>query len=345
MKSLLALALLPVLLFASNIDPLYDFDYARIGVKGFYITGGVEANLDNAMYDKDGKKVESVMDPTGQTVDYAYKSTDIWVPIRVGYSFNEVLCLGLVAPLASLTNTATTGGVDYTETNTAFGNPWVWVKGSFIFENNFRLSPRLGIKAPLLAYTMEDQAKDRFNDPTAKVKAITGDKNLAFDLGVVLSARPDTNPFRLDSQLAFRYSVEGTYSYQMLDTTTGTAVDVETRATPGAWVNLRVMPGMAFGVYKNIETYLWLEYAMKLTEDKATSTVDGNPGTDTSVKGGSMFTAGVRGVYAVDPDNMFELKFLYDVMTAGGEYGSTGVSYTMPAGMAIGLGYYGYLPM
>jgi len=346
MKIFYTIILLPVLIFASNIDPLYDFDYARIGVKGFYITGGAEVNLDNAMYDKDGKKVETIVDATGQTVDYAYKSMDIWVPIRIGYCFSEVFCAGVIAPLASLSHTATIAGVDYTEANTAPSNPWVWVKGTFIFQNDLVLSPRIGLKAPLLAYTMEDQASDRFNDPTADVKAVTGDKNLAFDLGIVLSARPDANAFRLDGQLALRYSMQGTYSYQAMDASTGNAVDVETTATPGAWLNLRAMPGMAFGDYKNIEAYLWLEYAMKLTEDTATSKVNGTTGAETKIKGGSLFTAGIRGVYAVDPDNSVELKFLYDVMAAGGEYNdSAGSIYPTPAGMSVGIGYYGYIPM
>ncbi len=346
MKIFYLLILLPTIILASNIDPLYDFDYARIGIKGVYLTAGAELNMDNAMFDKDGKKVETTTDSTGQTVDYAYKSADIWVPFRIGYCFSQIFSLGVVASLASLSHTATIAGVDFTETNTAPGNPWVWVKGTFIFQNDLLLSPRLGLKAPLLAYTMEDQLNDRFNDPTADVKAVTGDKNLAFDLGLVFSARPDSNPFRLDGQLALRYSMQGTYSYQMLDASTGNAVNIETDAIPGAWLNLRAMPGMAFGDYKNIEAYLWLEYAMKLTEDTATSTIDGNEGAETKITGGSLFSAGVRGVYAFDPDNSLELKFLYDVMAAGGEYNdSTGSNYPASAGMSVGVGYYGNVPM
>jgi hypothetical protein len=343
MKKLLFLValMLPVLALASVIDPLWDFDYARAGVKGLYVAGGPDVNMDNALYDKDGKKVENI----------DYSSMDIWVPIKLGYSFNECYSAGVVVPLASLDHKTTIGGVEASETNFGLGNPWVWGKGVFMTGNGFMVGPRLGIKIPALAYTMEDQAKDMIDDPTADVKAITGDKSLAIDVAAVFAARPESNSFRLDGQLALRYSMEGTYSYDMtyVDPISGTTttMSVETKDTPGMWLDFRAMPGMAFGGNKNFEAYLWLEYAMMLTEGKTTATVDGVSGDEVTTKGGSMFSAGIKADYAFDPNNNVELKFLYDVMAAGPEITSAGVSASgsMPAGMSVGVGYFGYIPM
>ena len=188
------------------------------------------------------------------------------------------------------------------------------------------------------------------DDPTADVKAITGDKSLAIDVAAVFSARPESNPFRLDGQLALRYSMEGTYSYDMIFVDpfgAQTTVSAEVKDTPGMWLDFRAMPGMAFGGNKNFEAYLWLEYAMMLTEGKTTTSVDGVAGDETTSKGGSMFTAGIKADYAFDPNNNVELKFLYDVMVAGPEVTTAGVTESglMPAGMSFGLGYFGYIPM
>jgi len=358
MKKLLFLValILPVLAFASMLDPLYDFDYARAGVKGLYIAGGPDVNMDNAMYDKDGKKIDKVtiFDPstgTSTEADYAYKSMDIWVPIKLGYSFNEKYSAGVVVPLASLDHTATTAGEDAKETNFGLGNPWVWGKGVFVTGNGFMIGPRLGVKIPAGAYTIEDQAKDVIADPTADVKAVTGDKSLAIDVAAVFAARPESNPFRLDGQLALRYSMEGTYSYDVsyVNPVTGetTTVSTEVKDTPGMMLDFRAMPGMAFGGSKSFEAYLWLEYAMMLTEGKSTTTVGGVTGDEVTTKGGSMFSAGIKADYAFDPNNNLELKFLYDVMAAGPEVTVAGTTYSgsTPAGMSFGLGYFGFVPM
>lgn len=337
MKKLLFLVvmMLPVLASASMLDPLYDFDYARAGVKGLYVTGGPDINMDSALYDKDGKKLE----------DIDYSSMDIWVPIRLGYCFNEQYSAGIVLPIASLDHKTTVAGVESKEVNTGLGNPWVWAKGVYTTGSGFMIGPRLGVKVPALAYTMEDQMKDFMDDPTADPKAITGDKSLAIDVAAVFSARPESNPFRMDGSLALRYSMEGTYSYDM--DFLGTTVTTEIKNTPGMWLDFRAMPGMAFGGNKSFEAYLWLEYAMMLTEGKSTMSVDGVAGDEETSKGGSMFTAGIKADYAFDPNNNLELKFLYDVMAAGPEYTTAGVSESgaMPAGMSFGLGYFGYIPM
>lgn len=342
MKKLLFLVaiMLPVLASASMLDPLYDFDYARAGVKGLYVAGGPDINMDNALYDKDGKKLDAP----------EYKSMDIWVPIKLGYSFNEMYSAGVVVPLASLDQTTTFAGVDSKQTNFGLGNPWVWGKGVFMTGNGFMIGPRLGIKVPAGAYTIEDQAKDYMDDPTADLKAITGDKSLAIDVAAVFAARPESNPFRLDGQLALRYNMEGSYSFDSIDPMTGTTVTEDLKITPGMMLDFRAMPGMAFGGNKNFEAYLWLEYAMMLTEGKATDTISGVTLDETS-KGGSMFSAGIKADYAFDPNNNVELKFLYDVMAAGPEYTDTigGVDVTSsgstPAGMSIGVGYFGFIPM
>jgi hypothetical protein len=349
MKKLLFLVaiMLPVLAFASMLDPLYDFDYARAGVKGLYVAGGPDVNMDNAMYDKDGKKIDTTVDNTGATVDYAYKSMDIWVPIKLGYAFNECYSAGVVVPIASLSHTTTIAGTDTKEVNTALGNPWVWGKGVFVTGNGFMVGPRLGIKIPAAAYTIEDQMKDINADPTADVKAITGDKSLAIDVAAVFAARPESNPFRLDGQLALRYSMEGSYSYDVTYTTPlgSTTYTEDLKYTPGMMLDFRAMPGMAFGGNKNFEAYMWLEYAMMLTESDAKATVN-NVTTETKTKGGSMFSAGIKADYAFDPNNNLELKFLYDVMAAGTQYSDTSTdAAAQPAGMSFGLGYFGYIPM
>jgi hypothetical protein len=342
MKKLLFLVaiMLPVLAFASMLDPLYDFDYARAGVKGLYVTGGPDINMDSALYDKDGKKIEGI----------DYSSMDIWVPIRLGYCFNEQYSAGIVLPIASLDHKTTVAGVEGKEVNTGLGNPWIWAKGIYTTGSGFMIGPRLGVKVPALAYTYEDQVKDMIDDPTADVKAITGDKSLAIDVAAVFSARPESNPFRLDGQLALRYSMEGTYSYDMVfvDPLGGeTTMSAEVKDTPGMMLDFRAMPGMAFGGNKNFEAYLWLEYAMMLTEGKTTSSFDGVAGDETTTKGGSMFTAGIKADYGFDPNNNLELKFLYDVMAAGPESTTAGVSTSgsIPAGMSVGVGYFGYIPM
>jgi hypothetical protein len=352
MKKLLFLValMLPVLAFASMIDPLYDFDYARAGVKGLYVAGGPDINMDNAMYDKDGKKIDKfvVYDPltgTSTEADYAYKSMDIWVPIKLGYSFNEKYSAGVVVPLASLDHTTTVAGVDSKETNFGLGNPWIWGKGVYTTGSGFMIGPRLGIKIPALAYTMEDQAKDAFDnrtDASYKTKAITGDKNLAIDVAAVFAARPESNSFRLDGQLALRYNMEGTYTFDTVSPIDGSTVSVDEKYTPGMMLDFRAMPGMAFGGNKNFEAYLWLEYAMMLTE----SQVKIGDADATKTKGGSIFSGGIKADYAFDPNNNVELKFLYDVMAAGTENSDGGTDAApMPAGMSFGLGYFGYIPM
>jgi hypothetical protein len=337
MKKLLFLVaiMLPVLASASMLDPLYDFDYARAGVKGLYVTGGPDINMDSALYDKDGKKIEGT----------DYSSMDIWVPIRLGYCFNEQYSAGIVLPIASLDHKTTVAGVESKEANTGLGNPWIWAKGVYTTGSGFMIGPRLGVKLPVLAYTMEDQMKDFMSDPTADVKAVTGDKSMAIDVAAVFSARPESNPFRLDGQLALRYSMEGTYSYDF--DFLGTTVAYEVKDTPGMMLDFRAMPGMAFGGNKNFEAYLWLEYAMMLTEGKTTTSVDGLAGDETKTKGGSMFSAGIKADYGFDPNNNLELKFLYDVMAAGPETTTAGVttSGVIPAGMSVGVGYFGYIPM
>ncbi len=345
MKKLLFLVaiMLPVLASASMLDPLYDFDYARAGVKGLYVAGGPDVNMDSALYDKDGKKIDV---PDG----FEYSSMDIWVPIKLGYSFNEKYSAGVVVPIASLSHKTSATGVDeVTEANTGLGNPWVWAKGVFVTGNGFMVGPRLGVKVPALAYTIEDQAKDFMDDPTADVKATTGDKNLAIDVAAVFAARPESNSFRLDGQLALRYNMEGTYSFDTvyIDPLTGqpTTVTQDVKYTPGMMLDFRAMPGMAFGGNKNFEAYLWLEYAMMLTESTTTTTVSGVD-VESKTKGGSMFSAGIKADYAFDPNNNVELKFLYDVMAAGTEDSDTGADAgPMPAGMSFGLGYFGYIPM
>jgi hypothetical protein len=347
MKKLLFLVaiMLPVLAFASNIDPLYDFDYARAGVKGLYVTGGPDVNMDNAVYDKDGKKID-------QPAGFKYSSMDIWVPIRLGYSFNEKYSAGVVVPIASLSHktTAMTGAEEVTQANTGLGNPWVWGKGVFTTGSGFMIGPRLGVKIPALAYTMEDQIKDMIADPTADVKATTGDKSLAIDVAAVFAARPESNSFRLDGQLALRYSMEGKYSYDVeipaTPLTPAQTVTTEVAYTPGMMLDFRAMPGMAFGGNKNFEAYLWLEYAMMLTESTSTTTSGGTAAPEVKTKGGSMFSGGIKADYAFDPNNNLELKFLYDVMAAGTQTSDTSLDATpTPAGMSVGIGYFGYIPM
>jgi hypothetical protein len=332
--------IIPALVFASMLDPLYDFDYARAGVKGLYVTGGPDINMDNALYDKDGKKIDQ---PDG----FKYSSMDIWVPIRLGYSFNEMYSAGVVIPIASLSHktTAGNGAEEVTQANTGLGNPWVWGKGIYVTGNGFMIGPRLGIKIPALAYTIEDQYKDIMDDPTADVKATTGDKSMAIDVAAVFAARPESNPFRLDGQLALRYNMEGTYSFDTMDLL-GSTVTTEIKNTPGMMLDFRAMPGMAFGGNKNFEAYLWLEYAMMLTESSTKVTVGGLESPEVKTKGGSMFSAGIKADYGFDPNNNVELKFLYDVMAAGTQDSDTSTDAApMPAGMSVGIGYFGYIPM
>jgi hypothetical protein len=352
MKKLLFLVaiMLPVLAFASMLDPLYDFDYARAGVKGLYVAGGPDINMDSALYDKDGKKIDV---PDG----FKYSSMDIWVPIKLGYSFNEKYSAGVVVPIASLSHkSSATGVTEVTEANTGLGNPWIWGKGVYTTGSGFMIGPRLGIKVPALAYTYEEQGKDAFDnrtDAAYETKAITGDKSLAIDVAAVFAARPESNSFRLDGQLALRYSMEGKYTYDVENVTaTGSEiVSEELAVTPGMMLDFRAMPGMAFGGNKNFEAYLWLEYAMMLTDTKSTFSQAGVAGPETTSKGGSIFSAGIKADYAFDPNNNLELKFLYDVMAAGPEntttIGGTDVtsSGTAAAGMSFGLGYFGYIPM
>ena len=325
------------LLLATNIDPLYDFDYARVGIKGMYLTGGPEFNLDNAYYDDSGKKVEGD--------GYEYSSMDIWIPIRLGYSFNERFSAGVVVPIASLSHKTilSTGSEEMTQSNTGLGNPWLWGKGCLIgaLANNLRL--RLGIKLPFGAYTIEDQMIDFYNDPNSDIKLITGDKSLAFDLAVVFTSRNQSSQFRLDGQAAIRYSMEGTYMYDIIDQS-ASSVTVEEKITPGIWINLRAMPGMAFFSSKSLEAYLWLEYAMQLTHDKKKSTTGGIDNGEMKTSGKSLFTTGIRADVLFDPNNVLELKFLYDVMAVGGKTGPNTFD-AMPAGMSFGLGYFGYIPM
>lgn len=337
-KLLFVIALvLPVLASASMIDPLYDFDYARAGVKGLYLSGGPVINMDNAVYDKDGEKQEEG--------GYAYKSMDIWIPLKVGYSFNERYSAGIILPIASLSHTTTPGTDldDVEESNFGLGNIWIWGKGCFMTGNGFMVGPRLGIKLPFGAYTFEDQMKDAIDDPDADTKAVTGDKSLAIDIAAVFAARPESNSFRMDGQLALRYSMEGKYSVDYPDPI-GT---MDYNITPGMTLNFKAMPGLAWGGRKDQESYLVLDYYTMLTEGKSNATVGGVTSDDTTTKGGSMLSVGIKHDWAPDPNNNVELKFLYDVMANGPEIttGDTTVSGAIPAGMSIGIGYFGYIPM
>jgi hypothetical protein len=337
MKSLLfiAIILIPVFVSASNIDPLYDFDYTRVGIRGLYLSGGPEARLDNALYDSNGKKVS----------DISYKSTDIWLPLKVGYAFNGRSQAGIVLPIASLDQTTTIAGADSHEVNTGLGNPWVWFKACYFdpMTEYFRL--RFGVKLPFLAYTREDSFNDVFAnrfDPNYKSKAITGDKSTSLDFSAIFTHRKLQNTFRLDGHLALRYNLEGTYKYNVTDSALSTIV-VEEKLTPGMTLDFRAMPGIAFGANKSMETYLWLEYWTKLTDDVQKYMQDGVSQPQSKTSGGSMFTAGIRADYLVDPNNTVELKFLYDVLTYGGISNGNNL-VPMPAGISVGIGYFGYIP-
>ncbi len=332
----ITLIILPTLLFSSNIDPLYDFDYTRVGIRGLYLSGGPEVKLDNALYDSEGKKETSI----------SFKSTDIWLPIKVGFAFNGRSNAGIVLPIASLDETTTITGVDSQQTNMALGNPWVWFKACYFdpMTEYFRL--RFGVKLPFLAYTRKDAYNDAFDnrlDPNYEMKAITGDKSTSLDFSAIFTHRHLEDTFRLDGHLALRYNLEGTYNYNLTDSALQT-IAVEEKLTPGMTLDFRSMPGIAFGANKSMETYLWLEYYTKLTDDVQKYKRDGVSQPQSKTKGGSMFTAGIRGNYILDSNNTLELKFLYDVLTYGGK-NSADISVPMPAGMSFGVGYFGYIPM
>ena len=349
----LALMVIPVLATATYLDPLNAYDYARSGVKGLYLAGGLEYGMDNALYNKDSEKREP-LDP-----NYDFKANNIWVPIKIGYSFNEMFSAGIVIPLympSSETTTSNEEGnaVTVKQTNTGLANPWIWGKGVFALGGGFLLGPRLGIKIPVGAYTIEDQAKDLFDDPQADEKALTGDKSLAIDIAALFACRPESCPFRLDGQLAVRYSMEGKYSWdETWYPTTGDSYDVsvEYTDTPGMTLNFKAMPGIAFGSKYEFETYLIADYYRLLTDTKVKETITADTWvttTEDDSEGGMLFSVGLKQDWAPDANNTVELKFLYDVMVAGGEFdpsiGGDNTWYT-PGGMAVGLGYFGYIPM
>jgi len=352
MKIFYSFILLPVLVFASNIDPLYDFDYARLGVKGIYLTGGAEVNLDNALYDKHGKKLYS-------SGGLRYSGRDIWVPIRAGYSFNKSFSSGFVIPFVSfLHKTKAAYGIpEEHESNTGIGNPWVWGKVISSVSDGFFIGPRFGVKIPIGAYTLEEQRSDFYNNSSVNLKATLGDKSWAFDIAVLYGARSNSSSFRMDGHLALRYSIKGRYKYDEYytysypDWQTGEPVVVTaTRKvvrdiSPGMWLDFCFMPGIALGD-DDIESYLCFNFSKMLTAYKSVTTTAGIAEPEVVTRGGSIFSVGVKFDYLIDYKNTLELKFIYDLVAYGGEKNEyLTSSEPMPAGMSVGIGYFGYIPM
>jgi hypothetical protein len=354
MKKLLSIIImvLPLFVSASITDPLYDFDYARVGIKGIYLAGGPIINMDNAMFDQTGKKIESVIvEDKLAKLDYSYKTQNIWIPLKLGYSFDEQYSIGVIVPMARLSQTETISGIETLESNTAFGNIWVWAKGNYLSNNGFILAPRLGIKLPYASYTYENYMQDSINHPESDPKAVTGDKSFAIDASSAFAFRPEANPLRLDGQLALRYSLEGTYTLDFGDT----LGSFNLKDNPGLFLNCSLMPGLAWGSNNNQESYLIADYTMMLFTGTRQSIFFNEYSSEILVydivsKGSKLLSIGLKHDWIPSTNNCFELKFLYDVLAYAPQhsytiYGHFTESGSIPAGMSIGVGYFGYIPM
>lgn len=322
-------------LTASQMDPLYDFDAATVLQKGLYLAGGVSAGLDNALYDMDGKKLE--------INDLKYTGRDIWLPLKVGYCFNEVISAGVVVPIYRPYSKVeeSTSNPDELK-NLGLSNPWVWGKCLFNISNGFLAGPRLGIKMPFGAYTLEDDL-DGKNFPEDEFHALTGDKSLAVDIAALVTYHPDACIF-FDGQLAMRYSTESTYDYIVrLDNLP--QHDVQ-KITPGMTLALRLEPGIGWGVNRQMGTALAAYYTTELTDSKHTATVDDMLFLDETGTGMSKLSVGIGQNWAIDARNNLVFRFLYDVMGTAEKLDDRGTisSDSIPMGMTINLGYIGVVP-
>ena len=164
----------------------------------FYYMG-----LLNKHYDAEGESQEDYPITEG-------KNTYMFIPIDVGYNFNNVaqVDIGL-----QLLNYSWDDGVDATEDASEFGLSDLWIKARGIFQvgPEWYLGPRLGFKAAI-----GDEEKG------------LGSGQHDIDLGLWVGKERAGNNFRANAALGFRYRLEDDNNVQ-----------------PGMMVYGRLEPGFA----------------------------------------------------------------------------------------------------
>lgn len=348
---LLITIVLPLVAAASVVDPLYTSDYARVGIKGLVFDVSPTINLNNAMYDTGGNKVDTYATHTYKTniVDYQYSSRDIWIPVKLGYHFDESFSAGVVVPIAILNQKETKGTVIKKESNTTLGNTWIWGRGSHKNSDDLIIGPRIGIKLPFGAYTRENRMRDYYSHPDKPIKSITGDKNLSLDMALLFAYRPVKSFLRLDAELAGRYNMEGRYQWTTT-TDTGTR-HYDEWITPGITMNFLLAPGVSWGAKGALETYAQLEYETQVSNSSFRHIYSTPYSYDTastygfSSVGGNILSCGLRQIWSLNSHNHLQCKFMYDIHTVAGYHYLNFEHEVNPAGMSVAIGYSGYIPM
>jgi hypothetical protein len=318
-------------IFPSQIDPLYEFDNAQAYNRGICFSCGYIESFDEGYYQRLGIYVSREES----------SSRNIMIPLKLGYSFDRFISAGVIVPFY-IPYQVVDIYPDKIEVyrNSALSNPWIWSKWLITSQDNYAFGPRLAIKLPYAAYTIEDDMDGKYYPSTAQ-KALTGDKSVAVDASVLYAYSPQSSGFRMDGQLGLRYSTTSIYDYsiQYYDNLHHNVEEI----SPGMTLALRIEPGLCWGTQKLMTSFLDAYYTMQLSDFRHKITVNDELYMDLKASGTKQLTLGVGQKWKINDNGTIIFRFLIDLMRVTPDYDAFDLD-PFPMGHAIEFGYDGVVP-
>jgi len=282
-------------------DPLQLYDPIYPLSPGFILSGGYDSFSANRSWSNDGQP--------SSLADQHCSESNLLIPIRIGYAPTNLWHIDAVLPLVQPKTTVQAMGSTVTSSSFGLSNPWL--AGSYMFavaQSNV-IRPRLAVKFPLFATTLEDYI--------APGAIATGDKNVNLDLTLNYAFISEKTQFTVQAWLAGRYAFAADYEIEGVTSTRQPPFNIASEIAPGWFWD---------------QNGHWQTYAVaNLMLDARETALDGYALPNSKR---ARMAMGLRQAWVPAPEG--ELIFDFS-------YGLSGTNIS--TGFEFGLGYFGYLQM